>query len=119
MTHRARRIAVSILALTLVLTSAAQVRGEALAWDQAKVTDLAKQLASTSSDLYTSFYKQPVPTVASAQAKAYHRLKDQVRRIRSEAERMDALRDLTPGVYDPNRWPFLPDTPVWGELRRR
>jgi hypothetical protein len=85
MTHRARGIAVPTLALTFLLSSTVAVRGEAPAWDQAKVTALAGQLATTSRELYDSFYKQPVPNVASGQAKAYHKLKDQVRRIRSEA----------------------------------
>jgi hypothetical protein len=85
MTHLARGIAVPTLALTFLLSSAAAVRGQTPAWDQAKATELANQLAKTSSELYDTFYKQPVPSVASGQSKAYHKLKDQVRRIRTEA----------------------------------
>jgi hypothetical protein len=64
---------------------AAPARAEGTAWDQPKVTALAKQLVDATSELYDTFYKQPPPTTGSMQSRAYHRLKQQVRRIRTEA----------------------------------
>ena len=93
MTPRARCLVLPVLAATIVLASAALAA--TTAWDQAKATQLARQLATSSSELYDTFYKQPVPNAASGQARAYHKLKDQVRRIRTEARQL--ARNLEKG----------------------
>lgn len=68
------------------------VAGGALAaltpWDQAKVTGLARQLEKAAGDLYDTFYKQPVPTAGSGQTRAYQRLKQKIRGIRTEANQL-------------------------------
>src|SRR5262249_30195773 len=88
MTQRSRRLWLPVLAATFVLTSASLARAQATAWDQAKVTDLAGQLSKATSELYDAFYKQPVPNVASGQARAYQKLKGQVRRIKTDAREL-------------------------------
>ena len=88
MTPRARCLVLPILAATIVLASASAALAATTAWDQAKATELARHLATSSSELYDTFYKQPVPNAASGQARAYHKLKDQVRRIRTEARQL-------------------------------
>jgi uncharacterized membrane protein YccC len=75
----------SALALVLLLTGvASSARAELAAWDQAKVSGLAKQLQQATHDLYDTFYKQP--KVGAGQAKAYYRLKQDIRHLRSEAK---------------------------------
>jgi hypothetical protein len=80
----ARRYLVLAAALA-VFAVGAPGRAELAAWDQAKVTALAKQLQESAKDLYDTFYKQPVPGAGSGQAQDYRRLKQEVRRLRSEA----------------------------------
>ena len=55
------------------------------AWDQAKVTDLGKQLEAATSDLWTTFRRQPRPTIGQGQANSFFRLQQQIRQLRSEA----------------------------------
>jgi hypothetical protein len=72
-----------ILALALAAGLATPARAELTAWDQAKVTALAKQLDDASKALYDTFYKQPKPT--AGQQKPYYRLKEDVRLIKNDA----------------------------------
>ena len=95
-----------VVVLAVVLGSAGAARAELTPWDQAKVSALAKQLHEASKALYDTFYKQPVPQAASGQANDYRRLKQEVRRIQSEARELaDALakggsREDTLPVYE-------------------
>jgi hypothetical protein len=106
MTQRARRLWLPVLAATFVLASASLARAQTTPWDQAKVTALADQLSTATGELYDAFYKQPVPNVASGQARAYQKLKGQVRRIKTEARELsDSLgkgegRVETQGNFD-------------------
>jgi hypothetical protein len=70
------------------LLSAPAARGELAAWDQAQVTGLAQELTTATDALYDTFIKQPPPNVASMQSNAYHRLKQWVRLLRSEAREL-------------------------------
>ena len=83
-----RIFATSCLAFALAASFAAPARAELAAWDQAKVTALAGQLAEASSSLYSTFYKQGPPQLGSGQASDYRELKQQVRRIQSEAKEL-------------------------------
>ncbi len=85
----ARRIAIALVVLALA-TPISPAHAELATWDQAKVTALAKQLVESSTALYDSFYKQPPPTVGSGQTRAYQQLKQQVRRIRTEARELSS-----------------------------
>jgi hypothetical protein len=104
--HVIRRYLVPAIALVLLAGWAAPSRAELAAWDQAKVTELAKQLQEASKALYDTFYKQPVPVAASGQAQDYRNLKQEVRRVRSEARELaDALakgagREDTLPIYE-------------------
>ena len=101
------RIALSALAaLALALVPSAS-RAELAKWDQAKVTTLAQQLADASAALYDTFYKQPVPGIGSAQSRSYQRLKQLVRRIKSEANELasslkkgEGLEETQPSFED-------------------
>jgi hypothetical protein len=55
------------------------------AWDQAKVTELAKQLETTTQALSNSFRQQPAPTKGQPDRLTYHRLAQEVRFLRREA----------------------------------
>ena len=83
-----RIVATSLLAITLAVSLASPTHAELTPWDQAKVTDLAKQLAEASNSLYGTFYKQPAPQVGSGQGNDYRELKQEVRRIQSEAKEL-------------------------------
>ncbi|HVP29295.1 MAG TPA: hypothetical protein VMW35_09055 [Myxococcota bacterium] len=80
--HLARLLGSLALAGLLFAPSA---RGELAAWDQAQVTALARELATSSDSLYDAFFKQPPPSLGSMQARAYYQLKQFVRLLRSEA----------------------------------
>jgi len=92
------------LALLLAAALAAPARAELRAWDQAKVTALAKQLDAASKALYDTFYKQPKP--GAGQAKPYYRLKEDVRLIKNDTRALSralekgAGRDETQPAYD-------------------
>jgi hypothetical protein len=75
---------VSFLALL-----AAPVAGAELAvWDAAKVGGIAKQLVGATQDLYDTFYKQPPPLMGSGQTRDFNRLKQVIRRLKSEAKEL-------------------------------
>jgi hypothetical protein len=82
-----------IVALVLGLGfSAPGAHAELAAWDQAKVTGIAKQLVTATSDLYDSFYRQPPPAVGQ---KEFYRLKQLIRVMKTEAREL--ANDLAKG----------------------
>ena len=85
-----RTFTTSVLALALAFGLAAPAAAELAAWDQAKVAALGKQLNQAADDLYSTFYKQPTPAGASGQANDYRKLKQTMRRIKSEARELDS-----------------------------
>ena len=101
-----RIFATSFLALALAASLSSPARAELAAWDQAKVTALANQLAEASNSLYSTFYKQGPPQLASGQGEDYRSLKQEVRRIQSEAKELAAAlgkgdgREDTLDIYD-------------------
>ena len=77
---------IAFLAIVAIAALGARTAAADLAkWDQAKVTDLAKQLEAAAKDLNDTFYKQPPPSLGSMQSRSYQRLKQKVRMLRSEA----------------------------------
>jgi hypothetical protein len=54
-------------------------------WDQAKVTELGKQLETATDELWQTFRKEPRPTVGQGQSNSFFRLQQQLRQLRSEA----------------------------------
>ena len=95
-----RRYLVLAIALALVTGWAGGARAELTSWDQAKVTALATQLEEKTKALYDTFYKQPVPNVGSGQGQDYRRLKQEVRRVRSEARELSAALAKSEGRED-------------------
>jgi hypothetical protein len=97
---RSAVLAICLLALTEAATAALAP------WDQAKVTELAKQLEAATRDLETSFRKQPTPAKGTPQSTAYWRLKQEVRHLRREARSLSralqrgADREETLPSYD-------------------
>ena len=83
-----RIFATSFLAFSLTATFASPARAELTAWDQAKVTAIANQLSEAAISLYSTFYKQGPPQLGSGQADDYRQLKQEVRRIQSEAKEL-------------------------------
>ena len=82
------RSGLTLVGCVLVMGLLAPAHAELTPWDQAKVTGLAQQLEDSAKSLYDTFYKQPVPGVGSGQAQDYRRLKQEVRRVRSEASEL-------------------------------
>jgi len=81
--HLVRALPLLVLAVSLLAPSA---RGELAAWDQAKVTGFAKDLATATDALYDTFMQQPPPpNPRSMQSESYYRLKHRVWMIRGEA----------------------------------
>lgn len=76
-----------LLVVFAAVSLAAGSAGAALApWDQAKVTDIAKKLEKDAQELYDTFYKQPTPV--GGQSRAYQRLKQKIRGIRTQASQL-------------------------------
>ena len=95
-----RIFATTFIAFALAASLASPTRAELAAWDQAQVTTLAKQLADASSGLYSSFYKQGPPQMASGQGADYRALKQKVRRIQSEAKELSGALGKGDGRED-------------------
>ena len=81
-THHLARLLGSLAIAGLLLAPSA--RAELAAWDQAKVTGLAKELEKATDALYQTFLQQPPPNVGSMQSQSYYRLKQLVRMLHSQ-----------------------------------
>jgi hypothetical protein len=101
-----RRYLILAIALALAIGSTEAARAELAPWDQAKVAALAKELETKAKALYDAFYKQPVPGLASGNLQDYERLKQETRRLRSEASELSRGlakgegRDQTLPIYE-------------------
>jgi len=80
-----RAIRSTAAALCLVLALAVVARAELAPWDQARVTELAKQLASATSELSQTFRRQPPPQLGSPQRLVFFRLDREIRQLRRES----------------------------------
>ncbi len=78
-------LAVSTLALATPAAAAVET------WDQAKVTELGKQLETSTNELWQTFRKEPPPTVGQGQANSFFRLQQQLRQLRSEARSLSRM----------------------------
>jgi hypothetical protein len=94
MSHPARDLRLAALAAAALL-AAPLVAAEPVAWDQTRAAELAQQLGVACGELYDVFYAQPDPGLASGQSLAYEELKEEIRRIRSEARSL--ARELEKG----------------------
>lgn len=95
-----------LCAVALAVLLAPSARGDLAAWDQARVTTIAKGLATTTDALYETFSQQPQPEPGSRQSEPYQELRHLVRNLRGEArvllkslEEGDG-RDQTAWVYE-------------------
>jgi len=79
---------ISIVSFLALGVSGATARADVVAWDQAKVTDVAKQLVSATQELYDTFYKQIPPTAGSGQSREFYRLKQVTRVMKTEAREL-------------------------------
>jgi hypothetical protein len=97
--HRA--LATLVLGVALATPAAAELA----AWDQAKVSALTAELEGATKALNDTFYKEPTPTGAGNR-RAYYRLKQNVRRLRSETRQLasalgeGAGREETLNIYE-------------------
>lgn len=83
----------SCLGLLVASAGSAQLAN----WNQERVTKLAAVLKERTAALYDTFYKEPVPTIGTAQARSYYRVKELVRRIRREARQLSDQLDKGAG----------------------
>jgi hypothetical protein len=72
-------------AVALAMLLAPSARAELAAWDQARVTALAKDLATATDALHESFIQQPSPDRGSIHGEDHYGLKYRVRMLRGEA----------------------------------
>ena len=90
--------------LALALAGATPAQAELAAWDAEKVGALATELREASKQLYDAFYKQP--KLGVGRKRDYHRLQQDVRRIRNESRQLsDSLakgagHDETLPIYE-------------------
>lgn len=98
------RATVSALFLSLLLAPLVS-RAELAAWDQDRVTGLAKELKEKSDSLYDTYYKLENATIGGAGAGSTLALKDQLRRIKEQTHHLAAAlengkgRPETEGTY--------------------
>jgi len=87
MTFRHRSV---VFALTLLCSSL--LAGSALAelanWDQTRVTNMAKELVEKVEGVATALRQGPQSNIGSGQSASFYRLKQDVRRIRTEAKHL-------------------------------
>jgi hypothetical protein len=79
---------VLILAVTAWLPSASFA--ELAQWDQERVTALGAELTEACDALYDTFVKEPEKGIGSGQARDYYRLRQVIRRIKTEARHLSA-----------------------------
>jgi hypothetical protein len=79
---------VLVLALTVWLPSGSFA--ELAQWDQERVTALGAELSEACNALYDTFVKEPESTLGSGQRKDYYRLRQVIRRLKTEAKHLSA-----------------------------
>lgn len=79
---------ISIVSFLALAVSGATAHADVAAWDQAKVTAIAKQLVPATQDLYDTFYKQLPPSSGSGQKQDFYRLKQVIRVMKTEAREL-------------------------------
>jgi hypothetical protein len=78
-----------LVPVVLAFEAAADHHEKSTAWDQAKVTDLASQLATSANEIYRSVSRmQTGSELGSGQANSYLRLKDNLRVARNESKHL-------------------------------
>ena len=79
---------VSVASFLVLALSGATARADLAAWDQAKVSEIAKQLVPATKDLYDTFYQQVPPTAGSGQTKDFYSLKQVIRVMKTESRHL-------------------------------
>jgi len=79
---------VLVLAVTVWLPSGSFA--ELAQWDQERVTAIGAELSEACNALYDTFVKEPEKTIGSGQSKDYYRLRQLVRRIKTEAKHLSS-----------------------------
>ena len=116
-----RILTTSIFALALACSTtssspASSPAGAQLApWDQAKVTELANQLAEAANELYGTFYKQGPPQVGSGQGEDYRQLKQEVQDIQDESKQLAGALGKGKGRED-TRNDYREKDSEWGKV---
>ena len=68
--------------------SSQRYTGPPARWEQARVTGIATDLRSAAEELRNAFIREPQRTIGSGQEASYYRLKQIIRRLRSEANQL-------------------------------
>lgn len=87
MTLRHRSV-VFVLALLCSSLLAGSALAELAKWDQTRVTNLAKELLEKVEGVATALRQGPQSNIGSGQSSSFYRLKQDVRRIRTEAKHL-------------------------------
>lgn len=87
----ARQAVAAPVAVVLLALSAPASAAPAQAWDQEKVTELAKQLETATGELWTTFRQQPPPGMGQGQSRSFFRLQQQIRQLRSESRSLSRM----------------------------
>ena len=74
-----------LCAMVLALAYAVPCHAQSTAWDQARVTALAVELADEVAALQVAFRREPPVNIASGQARARHRFRDSLRVLVTES----------------------------------
>ena len=90
-------LVVLVLAVIAWLPSASFA--ELAKWDQERVTALGAELSEACNALYDTFVKEPQKTIGSGQSTDYYRLRQVIRRIKTEAKHLSAALEKGEG-YD-------------------
>jgi hypothetical protein len=97
-------LSISAVAVVLALAlPAAPSRAQSAEWNQARVTELAVELADVVAELQSAFRREPSPTIASPQTRARHRFRDSLRVLRTETRALAS--DLEAGAGLEETWP--------------
>ena len=59
-------------------------------WDQERVTAIGGELTKACDALYDTFRKEPQSTIGSGQANSYYRLRQLIRRVKTEARHLSS-----------------------------
>ena len=85
-----QKIGPVVLVLAVIAWLPSASFAELAAWDQERVTALGAELTEACDALYNTFVKEPAKTIGSGQSKDYYRLRQVIRRVKTEAKHLSS-----------------------------
>ena len=83
-----QKIGPVVLVLAVIAWLPSASFAELAQWDQERVTALGAELTEACDALYNTFVKEPAQTLGSGQSKDYYRLRQVIRRVKTEARHL-------------------------------